>query len=117
MESTQKSHIIGQLSRLLECYLRLLRSWPTPILDDLWRRAENPQLMHFVDQRSALQAKFGGRAFRAADHPTDYNKSRQNVSPAPEYLLGAPATVAARPGKHLADNRDRCEIRPGSPSP
>ena len=32
----------------------------------------NPQLLHLVDQSSALQAKLGGCALRAADHPTDF---------------------------------------------
>jgi hypothetical protein len=38
------------------------------------------QLLHLVDQRSALPAKFGGGAFRAADHLTDFFKGVRNQS-------------------------------------
>jgi hypothetical protein len=31
----------------------------------------DPKLLHLVDQRSALQTKFGSGTFRAADHPAD----------------------------------------------
>jgi len=43
-----------------------------------WETAENPQLLHLVDQRCTFQAKFGGCAFRAADHPTYCFKRFQN---------------------------------------
>src|SRR5216684_3496930 len=43
-------------------------------------RPGNPQLLHLVDQRRALQAKFGGCPFRAPDHPTDSFKRVQNQS-------------------------------------
>ena len=38
----------------------------------------NPQLLHLVDQRRALQSQFGGRAFRAAEHPTNLLKRLQD---------------------------------------
>jgi hypothetical protein len=41
---------------------------------------ENPKLLHLADQSRALHAEFGGRAFRAADHPTGSLKRVQNQS-------------------------------------
>jgi len=41
-------------------------------------RSGNTQLLHFVDERSALQAKFGSGTFWAADHPADSLKRAQN---------------------------------------
>ena len=41
-------------------------------------RSGNPQLLHFVDQSSALQAKFGGCAFWPANHPAHRFKRAQN---------------------------------------
>ncbi len=57
---------------------RLLRCWPHHILAALEPRPGNPQLQHLVDQRSALQAKFGGCAIPSADHPTYCFKRVQN---------------------------------------
>ncbi len=56
---------------LLRQPFRRLRRSPHNILVALQTRPGNPQLMHLVDQRSALQAKFGGCSLRAANHPTD----------------------------------------------
>src|ERR1700716_1452327 len=46
----------------------------------LERRSGNPQLLHLVDECSALQAKFCGRSFWAADDPTDFPQGLQNQS-------------------------------------
>ena len=43
-------------------------------------RPANPELLHLANQSSALQAKFGGCPFRAADHPTSRFKRVQNQS-------------------------------------
>jgi hypothetical protein len=52
-------------------HAQLLYRWQHQVLSALETRAENSQLLHLVDQRSALHAKFDGCAFRAADYPTD----------------------------------------------
>src|SRR6266436_696029 len=57
---------------------QFLYHWQDQLLSALETRAENSQLLHPVDQRSALQAKFGGCAGRAADYPTDGFQRTQN---------------------------------------
>src|SRR3982074_1652797 len=54
------------------------RRWD-PLLA-LERRSGDSQLLHLVDERSALQAKFCGRAVGASDYPTDFLQSVQNQS-------------------------------------
>ena len=44
---------------------------PGPMGTALQAGTGNSQFLHFVDQRSALQAKFGSSSFGAADHPTN----------------------------------------------
>jgi hypothetical protein len=41
-------------------------------------RSGNSQLLHLVDQRGALHAKFGGCTLWAADHPADGLESAQD---------------------------------------
>ena len=54
-----------------------LQCAPHHILAALKTGPGDPQLLHLVDQGSALQAKFGGCAFRAADHPTTSSSVRR----------------------------------------
>src|SRR5882724_8027566 len=65
----------------LQRLVQLRLSWPHHILVAKERRPENPQLLHFVDERSALQAKSGGGTLWSADHPTDSFKRLQNQRP------------------------------------
>ena len=44
-------------------------------------RAGNPEFLHLVDERGALQAQLGRGAFPAADHPSDRFKGVQNQVP------------------------------------
>jgi hypothetical protein len=70
-------------SALLEVrqHVWLLQCWVIYILTALQNRSGNPQLLHLVDQCSALQAKFGGSAFPTADHPPHAFEHVQNQSP------------------------------------
>src|ERR1700756_2363490 len=53
-------------------------SWPHPIVAALQARSRNSEFLHFVDQRSAFQAEFGGSAFWATDYPTNSFKCLEN---------------------------------------
>ena len=45
--------------------------WVDNILAAVWTRPANPELLHFVDEGSALHAKFNGSTLWAAHYPTD----------------------------------------------
>src|SRR5216684_235146 len=57
---------------------QFLYRWQHHVLSALETGAKNSQLLHPVDQRSALQSKFGGCACRAADYPIDGFQRTQN---------------------------------------
>src|ERR1700722_6480941 len=70
---------IAALLKLRE-RVKFLLSWVHHILAGFENRPGNTQLVHLVDQGGALQAKFGGSAFRTAYYPTHAFKSPENQS-------------------------------------
>ena len=59
----------------LQHRVRLRLHWPHPIVAALHARPVNSEFLHFVDQRSAFQAKFAGGTFGAANDPSYSLKS------------------------------------------
>src|SRR5208282_1717194 len=89
----------------LQPRVRLPRYWPWHILPAFRRRAGNPELLHLVDQRSALQSKPGGCALRAADYPTDCFKRAKNQS-----VFGVPQSRWSRENTDILSPYDRQRI-------
>ena len=85
-------------------------------------RSGNPQLLHFADQRSALQAKFGRCAVRASDHPSGRFKCVQNhgafgvfkSSMPPEKRLHAEFQQPARDWEARHSRKGSRRVRSGS---